>query len=213
MTVSWRGFIAKSREPQPPLALRPIAVLSATYRLYATTRQRTITPWFAKHMPECVYSYLPQRDARDAGLAIATEIESAKLNIARGEKVGVYIASLDASKAFPSVDRLQLWMTLGALGMPQWVINTIEHAYQHGCTDHRLDGKYVSGRPHQLLRGIFQGCPVSTTAFVSVQLPLIRLLRQRHPSVKPIVYADDLTLIALEQAEPEAAVATTLAYY
>ena len=213
MTTSWTSMIPKTAAPQPPLALRPIAVLSATYRLYATTRQRSMVAWFKRTAPPCVYSYLPGRDAHDAGLAIAAEIEAAKINQQRHMHHGIYIASLDASKAFPSASRSQLWAILTRMGMPTWVAELFEAGYAQGQTTHRLDGRFVAEAPHRLRRGIYQGCPVSTMAFVSLQVPLVGLIKARHPSVKPIIYADDLTVIAMNHQDLQSALWTICEYY
>ena len=183
---------AIAHAPQPPLD-------------YATTRQRSMVAWFKQTAPSCIYSYLP---AHDAGLAIAAEVEAAKINQHHRMHHGIYIASLDASKAFPSASRPQLWAILMRMGMPAWVAQLFESGYAQGQTTHRLDGRFVSDAPHRLRRGIYQGCPVSTMAFVSLQIPLVHLLREKHPTIKPIIYADDLTVIAMNHQDLQAALRT-----
>ena len=143
MLRSWTSMIPKSPEPQSPTSLRPIAVLSALYRLYASARQSTLSAWFAEVCPEEILSYLPGRSTTDAALYISTRVETVRQRREEGSFEELHILSLDASKAFPSVDRRQLWSVLQAAGAPAWLPQLIEGAYKQATTRFRVEGKYV----------------------------------------------------------------------
>ena len=212
MLRSWTSMIPKSPEPQPPTSLRPIAVLSALYRLYASARQATLSSWFAEVCPEEILSYLPGRSTTDAALYISTRVETIRQNREKGSFEELHILSLDASKAFPSVDRRQLWSVLQAAGLPVWLSQLIEGAYEQATTRFRVEGKYVHTEEHTLKAGINQGCPLSTMAFNAVQIPLVQLVAQHHPNARLVIYADDISIITTTKEELECTLKTVITY-
>ena len=82
------------------------------------------------------------------------------------------------------------------------------------CTDagdvrHRFAGKIVGPAPFRMRSGIHQGCSVSVLGFNALLLPLCFRLQKVHPSIKAVIYADDITITAgsevlLHQAAREA---------
>ena len=65
----------------------------------------SLRQWLDDTFPACICSYLTHRDARRNMMEVMKDIEHAQCDEA-GEDV--VIVSLDASKAFPSVSRVQL---------------------------------------------------------------------------------------------------------
>ena len=61
--------------------------------------------------------------------------------------------------------------------------------------------------------GLFQGCPISAAAFVSMQLPLLEEIKARWPSLHVYIYADDITFAAEELSQLQAALDLAITYY
>ena len=117
-----------------------------------------------------------------------------------------------AKRSLPSTES-NCGNSLNTCGMPSTLTQLLESGYSQGHSRYRLDGRFVHHCPHQLARGVHQGCSMSVVAFQAVQLPAIRLLQEKHPGVTPVVYADDMTLLATSRPELEAAIADLLLYY
>ena len=149
MLRSWTCMIPKSMEAQAPTSLRPIAVLSALYRLYASARQASLSGWFSEVCPEEILSYLPKRSTAQAAIKISMQVEEVREKRQRGAREELHMASLDASKAFPSVNRSQLWRVLERA-------NFGESWNEQGCrllSQPSLNEATIRPRPDSRLRG------------------------------------------------------------
>ena len=75
--------------------------------------------------------------------------------------------------AFPSLARAYMWMALASMGFPAYVIRALQALY--------ADNKHYFGFGGLMtfafigLAGVRQGCPASSTLFVTVIDPIIRL--------------------------------------
>ena len=141
MLRSWTALLPKDEGPAEALALRPIALLSAAYRLYASARQASMAEWQQKMMPPEVFSYVRGRSVHDAGIRLAQIVEMQRLRARREqEERRIFVASLDASKAFPSVHRVQVWATWRRMGAPQCFLDFLESNYVSSSSRFRIGG-------------------------------------------------------------------------
>ena len=207
---SWTALIGGEGVVPTATKLRPISTLSCVYKIYMASRLMSIRTWLDGVFPPCICSYLTQRDARANMMQVLKRVEQSQI---REDGDDVVIVSLDASKAFPSVSRLQLASILRHLGMKQSILSVVLSAYEQGWTRLRLRGRTVHRQRHQLLRGIHQGCPMSVIMFLAIQLPAVWLMEQRGLDVQLVIFADDVTVVANTMAEAQRAVTLLEEYY
>ena len=129
MLQSWTSLIG-GEKPVAPLKLRPIAVLSSTWRIYAAIRYQTLSPWLHEVLPTTLHAYIQGRGVQDRHPRISSP--SWKKSVSHADKVEMlsYMSiALDASKAFPSVSRSQIWRVLGEMGLPQTVMRVVRRVF------------------------------------------------------------------------------------
>ncbi|KAJ9440311.1 putative RNA-directed DNA polymerase from transposon BS, partial [Diplonema papillatum] len=87
-------------ETLDPLALRPITVTSAVYRLWASTRLRDVVQWQEGWIADSQHGFRPKHGTVDVVFEIASQIEEALLT---GKEL--YGVALDFAKCFDKVPR------------------------------------------------------------------------------------------------------------
>ena len=211
---SWTALIA-GPEPARALKLRPIALLSTIWRLYATVRYKTIAPWVDKVLPDCMHAYVEGRSTHTALGPLLRDIEETQQQRHGGKNEKLYLLALDASKAFPSTTRAQIWAVLARAGLPLSLIDIVENMYQEGRTRFRLAGRVpvAAEVDHPLRRGVHQGCPLSVVFFNGIQLPMVTKIRAEHETVHLIVYADDVVMCGKDLKELQSAFAKIAQFY
>src|ERR1700690_652683 len=113
----------------------------------------------------------------------------------------VYIASLDASKAFDRVNHFQLFVILMKMGLPPSFVNIIVNWYSKLFVVIRWNG--YNSTPLSVLSGVRQGGILSPILFNVYVNCIIRTLRKEDRGCHVyniflgcIMYADDLLLIS-----------------
>ena len=113
----------------------------------------------------------------------------------------VYIASLDASKAFDRVNHYKLFSTLIKLNLPEFFIDTIINWYSRLSVNIRWCDSYSTSL--RILSGVRQGGVLSPTLFNIYIDPMIKTLRKSDIGCHMynmfagcIMYADDLVLLS-----------------
>ena len=61
------------------------------------------------------------------------------------------VAAVDASKAFPSINRQQMWAVMASYGVPVGVIRLVEDMYTRGRSTYRTQGQFVHDQSFELL--------------------------------------------------------------
>jgi hypothetical protein len=111
-----------------------------------------------------------------------------------------YIASIDVSKAFDSVDHRSIAAAMQAHGLPGEFITYINECYNRSTTALTSDGQ--TSRRFKPSRGVLQGDPMSPMIFnlcidvVLAQLPEHIGVRCLDGAVNAAAYADDILLFA-----------------
>ena len=197
---SWTALVGAAN-PVLPLKLRPIALLSTTWRLYATVRYRSISSWIQKIFPESMNAYIEGRGTQTATQPLIREVEDKQLKRQCGASDQLHVLALDATKAFPSVSRRQIWAILRRAGLPHTLIEVIEDMYNRGRTRFRVGGRIAAEVDHPLQRGVHQGCPLSVVFFNAIQLPIVKMIEKEHKTIGVSVYADDIVIYGPDLAE------------
>ena len=81
----------------------------------------------------------------------------------REKQVPLYMAFLDITKAYDSVDRQTLWKILEAIGIPPKILGIIRLLY--GKTKYRIKLNGKLSEPFVVKQGLKQGCPAACLLF------------------------------------------------
>lgn len=92
--------------------------------------------------------------------------------------------TFDQKKAFDLVSREYLWKTLEMYGLPVSFIEMIKCLYFKSNVQINING--TLSKPFQVMKGVKQGCPLSTALYVLAINPLISQIQndQRIERIK-----------------------------
>ena len=188
MHTARAAFLPKEEEdPMEPQSYRVLLMLPATYRLWAKTRLRHLTPWVEDWKTDEMYAGVPGRGATDAAYHTALVIENCNL---RGEDFTGGAA--DIYKCFDQIDRTLLHNVLEAAGMPQAVLKPYQSFLEELEVYNTVAGGL--GQPYKRPTSIPQGDPMSMMVVALLTRPWI--IQMRRAAVEPRVLADDLLIMA-----------------
>lgn len=177
--------------PEDPLSYRVLSVMSAAYRLWASTRMRDMQPWIQEWMLPEMHSGGPGRGAEDGWYERALQAE-----LAAAPGIPLTGGSTDMIKCYDSLVRQLIYTVLGRAGFPRGVLCAYMGFIDgvHYC--HRLS--LGVGAWHTRERSIPQGRPWSVTFLALLMRPWI--LRTRAVGAVPRVLADDMSLCTTGEA-------------
>lgn len=179
---------------------RPISVLNIDYRLFTAIMARRMEEF----LPELIHNdqtgFIRNRQTQD-NIRRTLHI----INSIHNNKTEAVLISVDAEKAFDSVNWDFLYRVLHKFGLHSIIIKTIEALYTNPTARIKING-YLSNS-FTLERGTRQGCSWSPLLFALYLEPLAQSIRQ-NPHIKGIIvgerehklacYADDI-LVYLRQ--------------
>ena len=195
--------IYKSGDRANPENYRGIAVGTLMSRLYASMLEQRLS----RYLDGCNLRARGQAGfRRDHRCADHIFTLNSLINRYRTARAPLYCCFVDFRKAYDSVPRALLWQKLTAVGVTDWMLKAIKALYasvpmcvstNEGLTD-----------TFQCATGVKQGCPLSPTLFgvylddLESHLLSSPLLYQSHlpviahQVVPPLMYADDVALLA-----------------
>ena len=189
MVEGWMALVPKSKEASSPLAVRPISILSCVYRAYASLRASQLQPWAGVAYHEWQQAFIQGRSPRRHLSSLNLMLDEAKAG-----GVEKYVISMDASKAFPSINRRQAALLLREAGYPPQIIQIVESLYSEGQIRMRYAGSIVLEEPMKIRSGIHQGCPLSVLCFNMILAPLCEQLQKEAGVRFAVVFADDISV-------------------
>ena len=133
------------------------------------------------------FGFVPGRGTTDA-IFILRQLHEKFLT----KKKPVYFVFVDLEKAFDRVPRKVLWWSMRRLGVPEWLVCTVQALYANAKSKVRVNGNFS----HELdvKVGVHQGAVLSPLLFTIVMEALSRDVRTGCPW--ELLYADDLVLAA-----------------
>ena len=198
--VSYLRLIPKAGKDCRKIAnLRPITLSNTDHKLITKTYARRLTDIVAGSIGAEQTAYIPGRLINDNVRSMLATIDLANDDI----NVDGVLISLDAKKAFDSVDHRYIRRSLAAFGLRTF-IPIFDTLYKDLSSDIIINGKTVKG--YQILKGVKQGDALSCILFIICMEPLMLNIKQNliiEPIVSlnlPIVipkvygYADDVTV-------------------
>jgi hypothetical protein len=201
-----------------PSNFRGISITPIFSKLYACLLERRLSGALdaARLRADSQFGFRRRRGTREAAFVLRAVVEA--------QRGPVFCAFVDFMKAFDSVQRPLLWRLLRNLSVPEAFVQAVESYYAHVAFQVELPSGL--GSPRVARVGVRQGCPLSPVLFgVFVEALLRRFLEASDsseeglhlptlgrvvpgspqpatplPPVPPILYADDLVLLALSAA-------------
>ena len=200
--VSYLRLIPKAGKDARVISnLRPITLSNTDHKLVTKTYAAKLTEVVARCIGEEQTAYIPGRLINDNVRSMLMTVDLANVDL----NVDGVVVSLDAKKAFDSVDHKYIKKCLTAFGLDMF-IPTFNVLYKDLNSKIILNGNVVDG--YKILRGVKQGDALSCIIFIICMEPLIRNLKA-NVNIKPIVsnhlrfeipkvysFADDITLLA-----------------
>ena len=175
-----------------PLAMRPISVASAVYRLWAATRLRDAMRWQEGWAHAGQHGFRPKHGTMDVYWAIALRVEDALLSGA--ELAGIL---LDYAKCFDRLPHGVMLRLASESGASDRLMNPIRSMYSNLRRRFKFCGGV--GEVFKATNGILQGCPLSV-----VLLNLLVSVWARAVSAEtdatPSAYADDTSALGSKDA-------------
>jgi hypothetical protein len=192
--------VPKTAEPSTLNDTRPIAVGSSIPKLFAATFNARLVHW-----AEARNKRAPQQAGFRPRMSTTHHLFALRHMIDWHRSAGepLYMAFVDFSKAYDSVNRTLLWHKLEHLGVRGAFLKTLQGLYDGDGAYVQLDGC----RTERFLctTGVKQGCPLSPTLFslyfdhVADYLTHGRVTSPSIPGIGPLnslLYADDVVVFA-----------------
>lgn len=185
---------------------RGIAVGTLPAKLFASILDRRLSDWAeaAQVRADGQFGFRRTRSCAQAAFVLRTTIERTR---ARGGKL--YACFVDFTKAYDTVPRHLLWVKLQRAGVHGWYLQAVQALY----ADVPMCVKSSAGHTDtfQSLLGVKQGCPLSPNLFGMYVDDLERIILASAAEmalpcmhdgrpVPPLLYADDLVLLATTPA-------------
>ena len=178
---------------------RPITLSNCDHKLITKTYSDRIGAVVAQHIKERQTAYLKGRLINDNIRAIIASINLTNQNV----DLDALIVSLDAKKAFDSVEHSYIKHCLIKFGLKKFV-PIFEILYSELSCDIIVNGRIVQG--FRTLRGVKQGDALSCVLFIICMEPLLRNVEE-NPRIenmncpqlgaipKAYAYADDVNAV------------------
>ena len=205
--LSYLRLIPKAgKDPRIVSNLRPITLSNTDHKLITKTYAKKLTSIASEHIGGEQTAYIPGRLINDNVRALLMTIDLAD----NDPDVDGALVSLDAKKAFDSVDHRYIRKTLEAFGLANF-IPIFDVLYKDLRSDIIFNGSAING--YKILKGVKQGDALSCILFIMCVEPLIRNIKENRnierieseflPIQIPKTYgfADDVTVVTKKSEE------------
>jgi len=152
----------------------------------------------AKRVTEAAEAYglLPaeqmgNREHRSTELAVRLVV--AQVHEAWRQKAAASLLQLDISGAFDTVNHIRLLSTLRQQGFPRWLVLWVRAWLSNRVAILHFDGQQTEDIP--VAAGVPQGSPLSPVLFILYIASLYKALKEDHPLVSIVGFADDTNLL------------------
>ena len=200
--VSFLKLLPKpGKDPKKLTNWRPITLSNCDHKLITKTYSNRMSIAVAPKIKERQTAYLKGRLINDNVRALLGSINITNLE----DRVDGLLVSLDAKKAFDSVEHSYIEKILSKFGLKKFV-PIFKILYSELRSDIIVNGRIVEG--YNILRGVKQGDALSCILFIMCMEPLLRNIEENQliealssetlvsTLPKTYAYADDVNVIA-----------------
>ena len=199
--TSYLRLIPKAgKDPRVVANLRPITLSNTDHKLITKAYSKRLTSLLSNSIGEEQTAYIPGRLINDNIRSLLMTIDLANVDAT----VDGIVVSLDAKKAFDSVDHGYIRKCLAAYGLGNFV-PIFDTLYKDLNSMIIVNGHPVEG--YRILRGVKQGDALSCIIFIMCVEPLLKNLKENN-LIEPInsdhlpidvpkaySFADDVTVV------------------
>ncbi|EAQ89411.1 hypothetical protein CHGG_06030 [Chaetomium globosum CBS 148.51] len=125
---------------------------------------------------------------------LAVRLVVAQVQEAWRQKGAASLLQLDISGAFDTANHTRLLATLREMGYPRWLVLWIRDWLTGREATLLFDGKAAT--PTAIWAGVPQGSPLSPVLFILYIASLYKQLKDEHPHLAIVGFADDTNLLA-----------------
>jgi len=185
--------------------LRPISLSNCDIKIITKALTKRMNQYLPNMLDPQQTAYIPGRQVHD-NLRALSLIKDVCVN----KNIDAYLVSLDAKKAFDSVDHKFIFKVLEKYGVNQSFINVVKLLYKDLSSRVQING-YLS-KSFPILRGVKQGDALSCVIFILCMDVLIKLVN-KNPKIpridiplgnilfpKTFAYADDIAIVTSTKA-------------
>ena len=198
-TFKWKPIPKKSAE-DPLQAYRLIALTDIMYRCMMKALNARLQDWLLLQgkLPPHHFGFYRGRNTSMPALLLWDQIQHSS-----SLQEPLYLAFVDLTAAYDSVDRTKLWEVLLQIGIPPLLVRCLQGLYYQN--EGHLDCGGQGSLSIPVRRGLFQGCPLSPLLFNLLIHDLDQHLHGEEPSpLDPchrlegnhLGYVDDLVLLS-----------------
>ena len=178
---------------------RPISISSCDLKIITKAYSLKVGTFLGDIISESQMGYVPGRD-----INFNNRILNVALEYCKSSNLDYSITSLDAQKAYDSIDHSYIANTLKVYGFPDEFINAVNILHNNLRAQVQVNG-FLSNS-FSIQRGVKQGDALSCALFIIAIDPLIRNIEMNHfipaltlsdsCAIKTVAYADDIAIIS-----------------
>ena len=182
---------------------RGISLLSTTGKVLARILANRLLPLSEEILPESQCGFRPSRGTADM-IFTARQLQEK----CREHKLPLYMAFIDLTKAFDTVDRQALWNILSRYGCPDKYVRILRLLHD-GMTATVLSNSGSMSEPFTVETGVKQGCIIAPTLFSVFIAAILHIIDKDLPQGIPIRYRTDGRLFNLARFKAKSKVRNT----
>eukprot|EP00435_Cladocopium_sp_Y103_P053510 s267_g17.t1 len=186
--------LAKTSEASSVNDYRPISIFPVAYRTWSSIRARQVIQHLATSAPETCEGNLPHKSAYDVWFSILTDIELAQHT---GSEISGSV--LDLVKCFNLLPRIPLLQIMTHLGIAPQILNGWGKALTQMRRRFKLRNQV--GPAIASVTGFAEGCALSVTAMLSLNLVAHRWMARKFPRTNLWSFVDNLELTSPDAKE------------
>ena len=178
---------------------RPISISSCDLKIITKAYSQKVGTFLGDIISDSQMGYVPGRDINFNNRILNTALE-----LCKSSNLDYSIMSLDAQKAYDSVDHEYIANTLKAYGFPDEFIAVVNILHHNLKAQVQVNGFLSSS--FSIQRGVKQGDALSCALFIIAVDPLIRniennqyipaLTLSENCAIKTLAYADDIAIVS-----------------
>lgn len=174
---------------------RPITLSPTLYKLFTKALQRRLKKLLDENQTEEQAGFRP-------GYSTTDHLHTVNLLLEKSNEYNIplYMAFIDYSLAFDSINHCYIWQALGQVGVQTTYINLLREVYKNNKAYVSLEN---DGRHYNINKGVKQGCPLSPDLFNAVLEGIFKELNWNGRGIKingnyltNLRFADDIVLFS-----------------